>query len=194
MTEQDNWESHDWSPADHNKCRRCGAPITDKQPCPFPGTKDMCPHDGAPCWIAGTPEAGLDDRHWRCGTSSCGLSASKGDEVETEQFIRSLSRVTLEALCIKQHGDLVKAERQHAPGIIEEACEWMMARSYATGHGDSISDLMAELAEQIRERAIKECAIVAEGVRDNSRRTADDSWREASGLIVGRMRALAITK
>lgn len=70
MTEQDNWESHDWSPDDH-KCRSCGASISDKQPCPFPGGKEICSHDGKPCWIAGAPTT-PNDRHRRCGTSSCG--------------------------------------------------------------------------------------------------------------------------
>lgn len=41
-----------------------------------------------------------------------------------------------------------------------------------------------------RDVALEEAAKVAEQVRDDARRTHDDSWREATGRIVGRIRAL----
>ena len=33
-----------------------------------------------------------------------------------------------------------------------QIAEWMMAKGYATGHGDSVEDLLTELEWQIRER------------------------------------------
>ena len=33
-----------------------------------------------------------------------------------------------------------------------QVAEWMMAKGYATGHGDSVEDLLTELEWQIRER------------------------------------------
>ena len=33
-----------------------------------------------------------------------------------------------------------------------QVAEWMMAKGYATGHGDSVEDLLTELELQIRER------------------------------------------
>lgn len=263
MTEQDNWESHDWSPDDH-KCRKCGAPISDKEPCPKTGIgagkDDTCPYDGRSCYVPGEGA----EVHFRCGTSSCSMVQTKAEATSDTSFMRSLSRDTLEALCGRLQGDLLKCEkrlrdeipslhecqpqkdftlagyteggiiartlftaraaafspaphwdqetnplraeclddardvvkalaqgaRQHAPGLMEEACEWMIARGYATGSGDTMSDLMTDLCHQVRERALKECAIVADGVRVNPKRTIDDSWREASGKIVGRIRAL----
>jgi hypothetical protein len=39
---------------------------------------------------------------------------------------------------------------------------WMMAQGYATGHGDSIEDLLKELEWQIRESEREACAKVVE--------------------------------
>jgi hypothetical protein len=52
----------------------------------------------------------------------------------------------------------VEAER-------EKVAQWMMQRGYATGHGDTIEDLLAELDWQIAEKIAIEreaCAKVAE--------------------------------
>lgn len=40
---------------------------------------------------------------------------------------------------------------------MNQIANWMMARGYSTGHGDSVADLLAKLEWQIRERAVKEC-------------------------------------
>ena len=37
-------------------------------------------------------------------------------------------------------------------GLRETVAEWMIERSYATGHGDTVEDLLKELEWQIRER------------------------------------------
>ena len=44
----------------------------------------------------------------------------------------------------------------------EKVAAWMMARGYATGHGDSVEDLLQELDWQIREQEREACAAMAE--------------------------------
>ena len=41
---------------------------------------------------------------------------------------------------------------------------WMIKRGYATGHGDTIKDLLKELEWQIKEREREACAKVCEGL------------------------------
>ena len=41
----------------------------------------------------------------------------------------------------------------------EKVAAWMMARGYATGHGDTIEDLLQELDWQIREQEREACAM-----------------------------------
>jgi len=38
----------------------------------------------------------------------------------------------------------------------EKVAQWMIQRSYATGHGDTTEDLLAELEWQVREAELKE--------------------------------------
>ena len=44
----------------------------------------------------------------------------------------------------------------------EKVAAWMMQRSYATGHGDTIEDLLKELEWQVAEREREECAQLCE--------------------------------
>ena len=44
----------------------------------------------------------------------------------------------------------------------EKLAQWLIQRGYATGHGDSIEDMLKELEWQIREREREACAKVAE--------------------------------
>ncbi len=44
----------------------------------------------------------------------------------------------------------------------ETVAKWMIDRSYATGHGDTIEDLLKELEWQIRESEREACARVCE--------------------------------
>ena len=48
-----------------------------------------------------------------------------------------------------------KAER-------ERVAKWMMDKGYATGHGDTIEDLLKELEWQVAEREREACAKLAE--------------------------------
>lgn len=43
-----------------------------------------------------------------------------------------------------------------------EVAKWMMTKGYATGHGDSIGDLLEELEWQIRESEREACAKIVE--------------------------------
>jgi len=45
---------------------------------------------------------------------------------------------------------------------MNEIAQWMMARGFATGHGDSVADLLAELEWQIREQEREACAQAVE--------------------------------
>jgi len=45
---------------------------------------------------------------------------------------------------------------------MNEIAQWMMARGFATGHGDSVADLLAELEWQIREQEREACAKVCD--------------------------------
>ena len=52
--------------------------------------------------------------------------------------------------------DFVKAQLKFAELVAaaerEKVAQWMMQRGYATGHGDTTEDLLAELDWQIKER------------------------------------------
>ena len=41
---------------------------------------------------------------------------------------------------------------------LEKAAHWMIDKGYATGHGDSIEDLLKELEWQVAERERNSCA------------------------------------
>ena len=40
----------------------------------------------------------------------------------------------------------------------EKVAKWMVERSYATGHGDTVEDLLTEIDWQVAEREREECA------------------------------------
>ena len=46
----------------------------------------------------------------------------------------------------------------------EKVAAWMMSQGYATGHGDTIKDLLKELEWQIKEREREACAKVCEDI------------------------------
>ena len=45
-----------------------------------------------------------------------------------------------------------------------KVAQWMIARSYATGHGDTVEDLLKELAQSVREEERELCAQVCEEI------------------------------
>ena len=48
----------------------------------------------------------------------------------------------------------------------EKVSQWMMDKGYATGHGDTIEDLLKELEWQVAEREREACAKVCDGISD----------------------------
>ena len=68
-----------------------------------------------------------------------------------------------------QHADVaeIKAKRYEyfaalvADAEREKLAAWMIERGYATGHGDTIEDLLKELEWQIAEREREACAQIA---------------------------------
>ncbi len=62
------------------------------------------------------------------------------------QLVNAGNREGLYMDALAEFAELVaEAER-------EKVAQWMMQRSYATGHGDTTEDLLAELAWQIQEQ------------------------------------------
>ena len=69
-----------------------------------------------------------------------------------------------------QHADVaeIKAKRYEYFAALVAAAErnklaaWMIERGYATGHGDTVEDLLKELEWQIAEREREECAKVCD--------------------------------
>ena len=69
-----------------------------------------------------------------------------------------------------QHADVaeIKAKRYEYFAALVAAAErnklaaWMIERGYATGHGDTVEDLLKELEWQIAEREREACAKVVE--------------------------------
>lgn len=45
-----------------------------------------------------------------------------------------------------------------------KVAQWMIARSYATGHGDTVEDLLKELEWQVREEERELCAQVCDEI------------------------------
>ena len=69
-----------------------------------------------------------------------------------------------------QHADVaeIKAKRYEyfaalvADAEREKLAAWMMSQGYATGHGDTVEDLLKELEWQIAEREREACAKVCD--------------------------------
>jgi hypothetical protein len=56
----------------------------------------------------------------------------------------------------------------------EKLAAWMIQRGYATGHGDTVEDLLKELEWQIAEREREACAKVCDGMDHNGVMIAAD--------------------
>ena len=75
---------------------------------------------------------------------------------------------------------------------VSKLAAWMIKRGYATGHGDTIEDLLAELDWQIKERIAierEECAKVAETVYEDKKQD-DIYWGIPEAVKAIRERAL----
>ena len=58
---------------------------------------------------------------------------------------------------IEHFAELIRQEER------EKVAQWMMIRGYATGHGNTVEDLLKELEWQIREQEREACAKLCDG-------------------------------
>jgi len=61
-----------------------------------------------------------------------------------------------DGLDVEKFAELVRADER------EKVAQWMMDKGYATGHGDSIEDLVTEIEWQVAERERNACSKVVE--------------------------------
>ena len=61
-----------------------------------------------------------------------------------------------DGLDVEKFAELVRADER------EKVAQWMMDTGYATGHGDSIEDLLKEIEWQVAERERNACSKVVE--------------------------------
>ena len=69
-----------------------------------------------------------------------------------EAWLRRTGCVWTEPQCWSK-AELVRFAELISAAEREKVVQWMMQRGYATGHGDSIEDLLQELDRQIRARS-----------------------------------------
>lgn len=77
--------------------------------------------------------------------------------------------------------------RRVAAQVQEQIAQWMITHSYATGHGDTIEDLLSELIGQVRAETVEESAKVADRHTDP---LFSDAYRIAADDIAKRIRGL----
>jgi hypothetical protein len=70
-------------------------------------------------------------------------------------WINPLLEVTFTYLLLERFAALVAAHER------EKVAAWMLRRSYATGHGDTVEDLLEELEWQVAEKEREACAKLA---------------------------------
>lgn len=75
-----------------------------------------------------------------------------------------ITRIAREAGFVGMDGDygtLRRFANLVAAAEREKVAVWMIQRGYATGHGDTVEDLLAELEWQVRESEREACANIA---------------------------------
>ena len=85
-----------------------------------------------------------------------------------------------------QHADVaeIKAKRYEYFAALVAAAErnklaaWMIERGYATGHGDTVEDLLKELEWQIDERIRNEREVCAKFIEHDYVRQFERPWRD----------------
>lgn len=71
----------------------------------------------------------------------------------------------------------------------EKLAQWMIRSGYATGHGDSVEDLLKELEWQIAEREREACAKVCDDIRNDWKTHGDEMKTYASEYLANAIRA-----
>jgi hypothetical protein len=69
-----------------------------------------------------------------------------------------------------------------------KVAQWMIARSYATGHGDTVEDLLKELAQSVREEERELCAQVCDAVQQQNEDDGAWLWEAKNCAIAIRAR------
>lgn len=67
-----------------------------------------------------------------------------------------------------------------------KVAQWMIARSYATGHGDTVEDLLKELAQSVREEERELCAQVCDAEADEM---TEGEWTSCAIYLANNIRA-----
>ena len=83
------------------------------------------------------------------------------------------------------------AQLAYAAGAADErnkVAQWMIARSYATGHGDTVEDLLKELAQSVREEERELCAQVCDAVQQQNEDDGAWLWEAKNCAIAIRAR------
>jgi hypothetical protein len=76
-----------------------------------------------------------------------------------QSWLERLEESTKTIASLEKFADLVAAHER------EKVAQWMSEREYATGHGDTVEDLLKELEWQAAEREREACRLI---VLDNS--------------------------
>ena len=84
-----------------------------------------------------------------------------------EDIIRMAREIGIEIYANDTHliahtNDLERFAQLIAQQERNKVAQWMIKRSYATGHGDSVEDLLKELEWQVKEEEREACAKIAE--------------------------------
>ena len=87
-------------------------------------------------------------------------------------------RIGARRLWTAQDGDIERFAALVAAAEREKVAAWMMQRSYATGHGDTTEDLLAELDWQIAENWGRALIKGVEGEREACARICDAEQRK----------------
>ena len=69
-----------------------------------------------------------------------------------------------------------------------KVAQWMIDRSYATGHGDTVEDLLKELEWQVREEERELCAQVCDAVQQQNEDDGAWLWEAKNCAIAIRAR------
>jgi 2-oxo-4-hydroxy-4-carboxy--5-ureidoimidazoline (OHCU) decarboxylase len=85
--------------------------------------------------------------------------------MDREEIIRMARKAGMQGMLtdvVCTHKELARFAALVTAAEREKVATWMMQRGYATGHGDSIEDLLKELDWQIRESEREACAKVCD--------------------------------
>ena len=105
----------------------------------------------------------ITDREQFAGKTTNGESKlPNGKTMNKDDIVRMAWKANLPSCHITHPKALERFAALVAAHEREKVAKWMVKRSYATGHGDTIEDLLTEIDWQAAEREREMCASVAE--------------------------------